>query len=68
MRSWCGVSTAIATEPGADLVEITQALIARNGYHASSISEASQDEADNAPQSLLDRRAGIPHCPRTASR
>jgi hypothetical protein len=34
--------------------EITQALIARNGYHASSISEASQDEADNAPQSLLD--------------
>ncbi|MFI5783347.1 RNA polymerase sigma factor SigF [Nocardia sp. NPDC051570] len=44
----------IAEELGVDLVEVTQALIANNGYHTTAIDAVTDTENDTAPQSLLD--------------
>ncbi|MFD6157730.1 RNA polymerase sigma factor SigF [Nocardia sp. NPDC060256] len=44
----------IAEELGADLVEVTQALIARNAYQTSSIDVGLDSDDDNAPRSPLD--------------
>ncbi|MFI5778943.1 RNA polymerase sigma factor SigF [Nocardia sp. NPDC051570] len=44
----------IAEELGIDLTEVTQALIANNGYETSPIDAVADTESDNAPQSLLD--------------
>ncbi|MBF6130373.1 RNA polymerase sigma factor SigF [Nocardia brasiliensis] len=44
----------IAEELGADLVEVTQALIARNAYQTSSIDVGSDSDDENAPRSPLD--------------
>ncbi|WP_280268209.1 RNA polymerase sigma factor SigF [Nocardia wallacei] len=45
----------IAAELGVDLAEVTQALIARNAYHASSIDAGTEvDDGRSAPRSLLD--------------
>ncbi|MFE9327917.1 RNA polymerase sigma factor SigF [Nocardia sp. NPDC052278] len=44
----------IAEELGVDLVEVTQALIARNGYRTSSIDALTGGDSEYAPTSLLD--------------
>ncbi|MEV0251843.1 RNA polymerase sigma factor SigF [Nocardia sp. NPDC050712] len=44
----------IAAELEVDLVEITNALIARNAYQASPIEAGTSSESDWAPQSLID--------------
>ncbi|WP_330255939.1 RNA polymerase sigma factor SigF [Nocardia sp. NBC_00565] len=44
----------IAEELGVDLVEVTQALIARNGYRTSSIDAYTGGDSEYAPTSLLD--------------
>ncbi|MEC3957491.1 RNA polymerase sigma factor SigF [Nocardia sp. CDC153] len=44
----------IAAEIGVDRAEITQAMLAANGYQSSSLEAAMPDGGDNAPLSLLD--------------
>ncbi len=45
----------LAAELDADLIEITNALIARNAYQATPIDATTSSENDSAPPSLLDR-------------